>query len=320
MKSPVKTPTLSDLKAFIAVAEQRSFRRAADFSGVTRSTLSHAIRGLEARLGVRLLHRTTRSVALTEAGETLLRRIAPHLSGLEQALEEIADTQGQVVGTLRINGGEEAIHLLLQTMVPDYMARYPGVSLDLVVDGRLVDIVAEGFDAGIRLAEDVPADMVAVRFGEDVRFLAVASPSYLTRHPAPASPDDLARHQCIRQRLPSGKRYRWEFSRHGQSIQLDVPGTLTLNSSPLMVDAAIKGLGIAYVADVHAHAALADGRLVSVLEPWCPPIPGLCLWFPANRHMPTSLRALIDLMKERGRCSLPRGQTGGDLDFKTEAI
>lgn len=208
MKSPVKTPTLSDLKAFIAVAEQRSFRRAADFSGVTRSTLSHAIRGLEARLGVRLLHRTTRSVALTEAGEALLRRISPHLNGLEQALEEIADTQGQTVGTLRINGGKEAIHLLLQTIVPDYMTRYPGVSLDLVVDGRLVDIVAEGFDAGIRLAEDVPADMVAVRFGEDVRFLAVASPSYLNQHPAPASPDDLAHHQCIRQRLPSGKRYR----------------------------------------------------------------------------------------------------------------
>jgi DNA-binding transcriptional LysR family regulator len=200
------------------------------------------------------------------------------------------------------------------------MTRYPGVSLDLVVDGRLVDIVAEGFDAGIRLAEDVPADMVAVRFGEDVRFLAVASPSYLRQHPAPASPDDLAHHQCIRQRLPSGKRYRWEFSRHGQSILLDVPGTLTLNSSPLMVDAAINGLGIAYVPDVHARAALADGRLVTVLEPWCPPIPGLCLWFPANRHMPASLRALIDLIKERNRFSLPRGQAGGDLDFKTEAI
>ncbi len=224
------------------------------------------------------------------------------------------------MGTLRINGGEEAIHLLLQTIVPDYMTRYPGVSLDLVVDGRLVDIVAEGFDAGIRLAEDVPADMVAVRFGEDVRFLAVASPSYLNQHPAPASPDDLAHHQCIRQRLPSGKRYRWEFSRHGQSILLDVPGTLTLNSSSLMVDAAIKGLGIAYVPDVHARAALADGRLVTVLEPWCPPIPGLCLWFPANRHMPASLRALIDLIKERNRGSMPRGQAGGDLDFKTEAI
>ncbi|WP_245609586.1 LysR family transcriptional regulator [Trabulsiella guamensis] len=294
----MKTPTFSDLKAFMAVAEQRSFRRAADFSGVTRSTLSHAIRGLEARLGVRLLHRTTRSVALTEAGEELLRRISPHLTGLEQALEDVADTRGQVLGTLRINGGQEAIQLLLQTIVPEYLARYPGVSLDLVVDGRLVDIVAEGFDAGIRLAEDVPADMVAVRFGGDVHFLAVASPSYLAQHPAPTVPDDLTQHQCIRQRLPSGKRYRWEFSRHGQSISVDVPGTLTLNSSPLMVCAAIQGLGIAYVPEVHARSALEDGRLVTVLEPWCPPIPGLCLWFPANRHMPASLRALIDIIKQ----------------------
>lgn len=298
MKSPVKTPTLSDLKAFMAVAEQRSFRRAADLSGVTRSTLSHAIRALEARLGVRLLHRTTRSVSLTTAGEQLLRRITPYLSGLEQALEEAADAQGSLLGTLRINGGEEAIYLLLHTVVPAYQARYPGVELDLVVDGRLVDIVAEGFDAGIRLAEDVPADMVAVRFGEDVRFLAVASPDYLARHPAPVTPDELANHRCIRQRLPSGRRYRWEFARHGQSIALDVPGTLTLNSSPLMVDAALNGLGIAYVPEMHARAALDDGRLVTVLEPWCPPIPGLCLWFPANRHMPASLRALIDLIKE----------------------
>lgn len=298
MKSPVKTPTLSDLKAFMAVAEQRSFRRAADLSGVTRSTLSHAIRALETRLGVRLLHRTTRSVSLTTAGEQLLRRIAPHLSGLEQALEEAADAQGSLLGTLRINGGEEAIYLLLHTVVPAYQARYPGVELDLVVDGRLVDIVAEGFDAGIRLAEDVPADMVAVRFGEDVRFLAVASPGYLARHPAPGTPDELAHHRCIRQRLPSGRRYRWEFARHGQSIALDVPGSLTLNSSPLMVDAALNGLGIAYVPEMHARAALDDGSLVTVLEPWCPPIPGLCLWFPANRHMPASLRALIDLIKE----------------------
>lgn len=297
MKSSVKTPTLSDMKAFMLVAEQRSFRRAADLSGVTRSTLSHAIQGLEARLGIRLLHRTTRSVSLTEAGETLLRRIAPLLNELEQALEDAANTRGHLSGSLRINGGEEAMNLLLQTIVPDYMARYPEVALDLVVDGRLVDIVAEGFDAGIRLAEDVPADMIAVRFSDDVRFLSVASPIYLAKHPAPAIPDDLVHHQCIRQRLPSGKRFRWEFSLYDHNITLDVPGTLTLNSPSLMVDAAIKGLGIAYVAEMHARQALDDGRLVSVLERWCPPIPGLCIWFPANRHMPASLRALIDMIK-----------------------
>jgi len=299
MKSPIRTPSISDLKVFIAVAEQRSFRRAAELSGVTRSTLSHAIRGLEERLGVRLLHRTTRSVALTDAGEKLLRRITPHLNGLEQALEEVADAQGQLLGTLRINGGEEAIQQLLMTVIPEYQARYPGVELDLVVDGRLVDIVAQGFDAGIRLAEDVAADMIAVRFGEDIRFVAVASPAYLAQHPAPGVPDDLAQHRCIRQRLPGGRRYRWEFSRHGQQVALDVPGTLTLNSSALMAGAALQGLGIAYVPESHVREALNQGMLVRVLEAWCPPVPGLCLYFPANRHMPVSLRALVDMIKRQ---------------------
>ncbi|TDT02489.1 LysR family transcriptional regulator [Erwinia rhapontici] len=299
MKSPIRTPSISDLKAFIAVAEQRSFRRAAELSGVTRSTLSHAIRGLEERLGVRLLHRTTRSVALTDAGEKLLRRITPHLNGLEQALEEVADAQGQLLGTLRINGGEEAIQQLLMTVIPEYQARYPGVELDLVVDGRLVDIVAQGFDAGIRLAEDVAADMIAVRFGEDIRFVAVASPAYLAQHPAPGVPDDLAQHRCIRQRLPGGRRYRWEFSRHGQQVALDVPGTLTLNSSALMAGAALQGLGIAYVPESHVREALNQGMLVRVLEAWCPPVPSLCLYFPANRHMPISLRALVDMIKRQ---------------------
>lgn len=299
MKSPIRTPSISDLKAFIAVAEQHSFRRAAELSGVTRSTLSHAIRGLEERLGVRLLHRTTRSVALTDAGEKLLRRITPHLNGLEQALEEVADAQGQLLGTLRINGGEEAIQQLLMTVIPEYQARYPGVELDLVVDGRLVDIVAQGFDAGIRLAEDVAADMIAVRFGEDIRFVAVASPAYLAQHPAPGVPDDLAQHRCIRQRLPGGRRYRWEFSRHDQQVALDVPGTLTLNSSALMAGAALQGLGIAYVPESHVREALNQGMLVRVLEAWCPPVPGLCLYFPANRHMPVSLRALVDMIKRQ---------------------
>lgn len=301
MKSPIRTPSLSDLKAFIAVAEQRSFRRAAELSGVTRSTLSHAIRGLEERLGVRLLHRTTRSVSLTDAGEQLLQRITPHLSGLEQALEDVSDAQGQLRGTLRINGAEEAIQQLLLTVIPDYQARYPGVELDLVVDGRLVDIVAQGFDAGIRLAEDVAADMIAVRFGEDIRFVAVASPAYLAQHPAPGVPDDLAQHRCIRQRLPGGRRYRWEFSRHGQHVELDVPGTLTLNSSALMAGAALQGLGIAYVPEGHVREAIGEGTLVRVLEAWCPPVPGLCLYFPANRHMPASLRALVDMIKSRNR-------------------
>ncbi|WP_158907018.1 LysR family transcriptional regulator [Burkholderia sp. L27(2015)] len=290
-------PTLTDLRAFMAVAEHRSFRRAADLLGITRSTLSHAVRGLEDSLGARLLHRTTRSVSLTEAGERLLGRLDPLISDLDAALQEVAGEQGHPTGTLRINGGENAIRLLLQTVVPGFLARYPGVELDLVADGRLVDIVEQGFDAGVRLGEAVPKDMVAVRLGLDMRFLAVAAPEYLAIHPAPKTPDALLHHQCIRQRLPSGKRYRWEFLKRRQEVAIDVPGALTLDNNQLIVEAAIDGLGIAYVPEPYARAALSDGRLAAVLEDWCPPIPGLFLYFPRTRHMPTSLRAFIDMVR-----------------------
>ena len=281
----------------MAVAEHRSFRRAADLLGITRSTLSHAVRGLEDSVGARLLHRTTRSVSLTEAGERLLGRLDPLMSDLDAALQEVAGEHGQTTGTLRINGGENAIRLLLQTVVPEFLARYPGVELDLVADGRLVDIVEQGFDAGVRLGEAVPKDMVAVRLGHDMRFLAVASPKYLAAHPAPKTPDALMQHQCIRQRLPSGKRYRWEFLKQRQEVAIDVPGALTLDNNQLIVEAAIDGLGIAYVPEPYARAALHDKRLVTVLEDWCPTIPGLFLYFPRTRHMPANLRALIDLVR-----------------------
>lgn len=290
-------PTLTDLRAFMAVAEHRSFRQAADLLGITRSTLSHAIRGLEDSVGARLLHRTTRSVSLTEAGKRLLGRLDPLMSDLDAALEEVAGAQGHITGTLRINGGENAIRLLLQTVVPEFLKRYPGVELDLVAEGRLVDIVEQGFDAGVRLGEAVPKDMVAVRLGPDIRFLAVASPAYLAVHPAPKVPDGLSKHQCIRQRLPSGKRYRWEFLKRRQEVAIDVPGVLTLDNNQLMVEAALDGLGIAYVPEPYARDALDDGRLVTVLEDWCPVIPGLFLYFPGTRHMPTSLRAFIDMVR-----------------------
>jgi DNA-binding transcriptional LysR family regulator len=290
-------PTLTDLRAFMAVAEHRSFRRAADLLGLTRSSLSHAVRGLEDSLGARLLNRTTRSVSLTEAGERLLGRLDPLMSDLNAALEDVAGAQGHPLGTLRINGGESAIRLLLQTVVPAFLARYPGVELDLVAEGRLVDIVEQGFDAGVRLGEALPKDMVAVRLGPDLRFLAVASPAYLANHPAPKVPEALLQHQCIRQRLPSGKRYRWEFLKRRQEVAIDVPGSLTLDNIQLMVEASIDGLGIAYVPEPSARAALDEGRLVAVLEDWCPLIPGLFLYFSGTRHMPTSLRAFIDMVR-----------------------
>ncbi|MCX4160085.1 MULTISPECIES: LysR family transcriptional regulator [Paraburkholderia] len=302
-------PTLSDLQAFMEVAARRSFRQAADQLGVSRSALSHAMRGLENDLGVRLLHRTTRSVSLTDAGERLLKRLNPVLRDLDEVLEDVAQIDGHVSGTLRINGNEGAIRQLLQTVVPCFLALYPDIELDLVADGRLVDIVEEGFDAGVRLGEALHKDMIAVRVGGDVRFLAVASPGYCRKHGRPVVPEELLQHQCIRQRLPGGKRYRWEFARHGQEFTIDPPGVLTLNSNALMVDAALDSLGIAYVPEPYVRAALARRRLVAVLEDWCPVIPGLFLYFPGNRHIPAGLRALIDLLRESASSRGPADAT-----------
>ncbi len=290
-------PTFADLEAFAAIAAHRSFRKAADALGLSPSSLSHMMRALETRLGVRLLHRTTRSVAPTHAGEALLERLRPVLRDLDVALDALGDVGGAPTGTLRINADEAAARLLLRSTVPTYLARFPAVALDLVTDGRFVDIVAEGFDAGVRLGEAVPKDMIAVRFGGDVRFVAVAAPDYLARRGTPGTPDDLGTHDCIRIRLPSGKPYRWEFARYGQEIARDVPGPLTLDHPGLMVEAACAGLGIAYLAERWAAPLVASGALVLVLDDWCPPIPGLFLYYPGHRHVPATLRAFIDLLK-----------------------
>jgi len=207
------------------------------------------MRTLEANMGVRLLHRTTRSVSATEAGARLVARLQPVLRDLDLALGEVDAFRKRPSGTLRINTNETAARLLLRTVVPTFLARHPEMSLDLVTEGRLVDVVAEGFDAGIRLGEAVSQDMIAVRFGGKTRFVAVASPDYLAGRAAPQTPDDLKHHACIRVRLPSGKPYSWEFAKHGQELTVDVPGALTLDHTELMTEAAAAGLGIAYVSD-----------------------------------------------------------------------
>lgn len=291
-------PTLHDLKAFAAVATYRSFRKAADELGLSPSSLSHILRTLERNLGVRLLNRTTRSVAPTEVGERLLARLGPALHDLQASLDEVTAFGGLPAGTLRINANETAARLLLRAVVPTFLSRYPGMALDLVAEGRLVDIVAEGFDAGVRLGEALAQDMIAVPFGGDVRFLAVASPAYLARHEAPRVPEDLKDHRCIRNRLPSGKLYRWEFEKHGQEVKVDVPGPLILDHIELMTEAAADGLGIAYVPERAARPYLDDGRLVAVLSDWCPAIPGLFLYYPGHRHVPAGLRAFIEVLKE----------------------
>ncbi|MFK4808755.1 LysR family transcriptional regulator [Devosia sp. ZW T5_3] len=294
-------PSLNDLAAFAAVASHRSFRKAADAMGVSRSALSHAIIGLEGKLGIRLLNRTTRSVSLTQAGSQLLARLDPVLQDLDQALDTLSEARGTPSGQLRINANKSGSRILLKDVVPRFLDRYPEVELDLVSEGRLVDIVELGFDAGIRLFEAVPQDMVAVSFGGEVRFIAVAAPSYLQNRGTPNTPDDLQNHSCIRQRLPSGKRYRWEFSRRGAEVAVDVPGNLTLDDNDLLVEAAAAGRGIAYVPQYFAQSLLKSRRLVTVLADWCPPTPGLALYYPRNRHMPSSLRAFIDILREADR-------------------
>ncbi|WP_348626053.1 LysR family transcriptional regulator [Rhodomicrobium sp. R_RK_3] len=254
-------PTLSDLEAFSVVAAERSFRRAADISGVSRSALSHRIRKLEEQLGLRLLNRTTRSVSTTDAGDKLIARIRPTLKALDAALDTLADDRGCPSGPLRINASKGAARFLMRHVVPAYLERCPRVELDLVSEGRLVDIVKEGFDAGIRFGDTVPQDMVGVTISFDMRFLAVAAPDYVSRMGKPGVPDDLRRHRCIRLRLPSGTRYRWEFERHGQQIAIDVPGALTLNDNDLMVEAAVDGLGIAYVPEIYANDHIAAAAL-----------------------------------------------------------
>lgn len=294
----MKNVSLSDLRAFALVARYRSFQKAADAFGASRSSLSHALKGLERQLGVRLLHRTTRSVAVTDDGERLLQRLVPLLRELDELLDAVSHGQDELVGTLRINASKGGARWLLRHAVPMFQQRHPRVELDLVAEGQLVDIVGEGFDAGVRLADSVPKDMVSVPFGNDVRFVAVAAPDYVEAFGAPVTPADLRSHRCIRQRLPSGKRYRWEFEKGTQQFALDVPGMLSLDDNDLMVEAAADGLGIAYVPESFARPALDSGALVLLLEDWTPASPGLCLYYASYRHVPAPLKAFIAIVRE----------------------
>jgi DNA-binding transcriptional LysR family regulator len=291
-------PSLAELISFATVAAHKSFRQAADELHMSPSTLSHTIRTLETRLGVRLLHRTTRSVATTEVGQALLSRVQPLIKDIDTALGDIDDYRSKPSGTLRINSSLIGARVLLQIAVPKFLARYPEMHVDLVTEGRLVDIVAEGFDAGIRLAESVPKDMIAVAFGGTDRFVAVAASAYLKKRGVPRAPLDLLQHSCIRYRMRNGRIYHWEFERRGQSVDVDVPGELTLDDDRLMLDAAIEGVGIAFVPERAASEAIASGKLSVVLDDWCPQFPGLCLYYPGHRQVPAGLRAFVDVLKE----------------------
>lgn len=297
----MKRPSWNELLAVKTVADQRSFRRAADLLGLKRSTLSHTIKGLETALGVRLFHRTTRSVALTETGEMLIARMTPLLDQMDELLNEVTASDRQPYGTLRISASDAAIGLLLETILPTFMQKYSGIEMDLIAQGELVDIVEQGFDAGIRLFEDVPRDMVAIALSGPLRFVTVASPGYLAARSPITHPQDLMQHTCLRHRLPGGKRYHWEYEQNQERFALDVPGSLTLNSGALMTEAAIAGLGVAYVPERYAQHGLDTRCLVTLLDDWTIASQGIALYFSQHRHMPLALRLFVDTVKATTR-------------------
>lgn len=286
------------LSAFVAVATHRSFRKAASELGVSPSAVSHLLRDLEERLGVRLLNRTTRSVAPSDAGAKLLQRLQPMFRDLNDALEEVNEFRDAPAGTLRLNAAHQAARMVLAPVMARFIRTYPQMRLEIVNDDDLVDIVAGGFDAGLRFGESLQQDMIAVRFGPRQRWAIVAAPSYLDGRDPPLTPHELKRHDCIRYRFHSGAFFHWEFEKDGEALEVEVDGPLTLGDQELMLRAAADGAGLACVFETVAAPALAAGRVVRLLKDWCPDFPGFFLYYPSRRQLPQGLRAFIDMARE----------------------
>lgn len=291
---------VSDLLAFLAVAKERSFTRAAAKLGVSQSALSHTIRGLEERLGLRLLTRTTRSVAPTEAGERLLGTIGPRFDDIEAALAALSALRETPAGTIRITASEYAAETILWPALAKLLPAYPDIKVEIIVDYGLTDIVAERYDAGVRLGEQVAKDMIAVRIGPDMRMAVVGAPSYFARRPRPKRPQDLTAHDCINLRLPTyGGLYAWEFEKRGRALKVRVDGPLVFNNFALRLNAVLAGLGLAYLPEDQVQAQLADGRLVRVLDDWCPPFSGCHLYYPSRRQPTPAFALLVEALRFR---------------------
>lgn len=287
----------NDLSVFLTIARHRSIRKAADEMGVSPSAVSHALRRLEEQLGVRLFNRTTRSLAPTEAGALLLSRIEPAFQDISEALDDLDMLRGTPTGTLRINAASASTEIVLLPVIAGFLAAYPKVSIDMVVNNSFIDMVSEGFDAGVRFGEIVADDMIAVPLGPQQRSAVVASPEYLLRHAKPASPEDLRDLPCIRLRFGRGRHYAWEFEKDGNEIAIDVQGPLTVGEQRFAIQAALDGTGIAYAFESQVRDLISAGRLVRLLEEWCPPYAGFFLYYPSRRQMPTPLRAFIDFSR-----------------------
>jgi DNA-binding transcriptional LysR family regulator len=293
--------TIDDLLAFFAVAKEASFTRAAAKLGVSQSALSHTIRGLEERLGLRLLTRTTRSVAPTEAGERLIRTIGPKLEEIDAELAAVTELREKPAGTIRITTGEHSAETIIWPALAKLLPRYPDIKAELVVDYGLIDIVAERYDAGVRLGEQVAKDMIAVRIGPDFRMVVVGAPSYFAKRPLPKRPQDLTAHDCINIRLPTmGGLYAWEFEKRGRALKVRVDGQIVFNNMSLRQKAVLNGLGLAYLPEDRVRDHIASGRLVQVLDDWCQPFSGYHLYYPSRRQPTSAFAALVEALRYRG--------------------
>jgi DNA-binding transcriptional LysR family regulator len=292
---------LAEMNAFVAIAERSSFAKAAAHLGVSRSSLSETIRALEEKLGVRLLNRTTRSVALTEVGERLLAQLRPVLDNLDAALESVIVFRDKPAGLLRLAVPRPAAKTVIAPILARFLAQYPAITLDVSIDSALTDIVRGRFDAGIRPGHRVEQDMVALRVGEDARPTIVASPDYLARHPAPNAPVDLQSHNCIRMRFASGAIARWTFEKRGKSLEVMVTGSLITSDGDLALRAALDGAGIARLPISSVESFIAERRLVLLLQDWMPRSVGFFLYYPNRRQMPAALQAFVDFLKNEMR-------------------
>lgn len=302
--------SLGDFDAVVAIARRGSFRAAALDLGVSTSALSNAIAKLEEQLGVRLFNRTTRSVALTEAGRRFVDQVKPALQDIYQALDGVRSQQAAPIGTLRINTFATAGREILAPLVLEFLGRFPGVRIDMVTEGSLVDIVAAGFDFGVRSRDLVPADMIAIPIGPARRYAVVASPDYLADREVPRVPSDLLAHQCIRIRLPNGAMYRWHFESDGEPVQVDVDGPIILDEASVARMAVLDGIGIGFFMESDVRADIDAGRVVRVLDQWTPPLSPLCLYYPSRRNPPAAFKAFVDLARELARSSQVRSRDG----------
>ncbi|KQY63057.1 LysR family transcriptional regulator [Ensifer sp. Root142] len=291
----------NDLAAFAVIAREKSFTRAAAKLGVSPSALSQTMRNLEERLGLRLLTRTTRSVSSTEAGERLLRTVAPRFEEIEAELVALGELRDKPAGTVRLTAGEHPAISILQPALKRFLPDYPDIAVEIIVDYGLTDIVAEGYDAGVRMGEQVAKDMIAVRIGPNMRMVVVASPAYFERHPLPQTPQDLTAHTCINIRLPTyGGLFPWGLEKDGREVKVRGDGQLVFNSLSMRLSSALDGLGVAYMPEDQVLAHVAEGRLVRVLEDWCPSFPGYHLYYPSRRQQSPALALLVDVLRYRG--------------------